>query len=183
MEAILSKDPSKTNNQINPFPKNNKSYLEIEKLEKDLNQQKKHIKNQLLYSLFKKEKDTELKLERIRKLRSICQNADNKEIKDLRNMIKEAPKAAEKSIYISARQETDNAKGKIEQPIEKEKNEESVDEKDSSQELEKRKRMPNNKEFEEKEEDAKDVTFIGKELIHIFNYLLLLKFSFHQFLS
>ena len=137
-----------------------KNSLEIEKLEKEL-KQKKTIKSKLLYSLSKIEEDSKLKFEEIKKLNNFCYNANNKELKELWNMLNEESKTTEKST--SLRQETDNAKGKKQTPKEKEDKEKSVDEKVKKEELDKRKGISNNKEFEEKEEETKDVTFINKK--------------------
>lgn len=149
------------NELLDMFEKYTQSSLELEKLKKELKQTEKNIKSKLLYSLSKKEKEAKLKVEGIRELRKFCQNADDKDIKELWDMLKEVPKTAEKSIYISIRQETIYLKGKMEQSKEKE---ESTDEK------EKRKGIPNGKEFEEKEEEAKDGTFINKKRNRSYSY-------------
>ena len=115
------------NELLDMFEKYTQSSLELEKLKKELKQTEKNIKCKLLYSLSKKEKEAKLKAEGIRELRKFCQNADDKDIKELGDMLKEVPKTAEKSIYISIRQETIHIKGKTEQSKEKE---ESADEKE-----------------------------------------------------
>ena len=51
-------------------------------------------------------------MEGIRKLRYICENGDNEEIKKLGKVLMEGKGTTEHSINIQLREETDNAKGK-----------------------------------------------------------------------
>ncbi len=145
------------------FKKYTQSRLE---LKEEIKQTEKNIKSKLLYALSKKELEAELKAEGIKELRNFCQNANDKDIEELGDMLNEVPKTAEKRNYINIRQESIHIKGKTEQSKEQEEN---ADEKEKIK-LDKRKGIPNGKEFEEKEEEAKDGTFINKKRNRSYSY-------------